>query len=57
MKTSNSYLIALGGNGILVDIGYKSNIKNLKIALEKNNLTFLDIVLIEQHIGLKNMFK
>ena len=46
MKTSNSYLIVLGGNGILVDTGYKGNIKNLKIALEKNNLTFLDIVLI-----------
>ena len=46
MKTSNSYLIVLGGNWILVDTGYKGNIKNLKIALEKNNLTFLDIVLI-----------
>jgi hydroxyacylglutathione hydrolase len=46
MKTSNSYLIVLGGKGILVDTGYKGNKKNLKIALEKNNLTFLDIVLI-----------
>ena len=46
MKRSNSYLIVLGGKGILVDTGYKGNIKNLKIALEKNNLTFLDIVLI-----------
>ncbi len=29
-----------------MDTGYKDNIKNLKITLEKNNLTFLDIFLI-----------
>jgi hypothetical protein len=27
MKTSKSYLIILGGKGILVDTGFKSNIK------------------------------
>ncbi len=46
MGYSNSYLIVSGGQGILVDAGYAGKIKNLQTALEKNNLTFSDIVLI-----------
>jgi len=46
MGHSNSYLIVSGGRGILVDAGSTSKIKNLRTALEKNNLSFSDIVLI-----------
>jgi len=46
MGHSNSYLIVAGGMGILVDAGSTSKIKNLQIALEKNNLSFSNIVLI-----------
>jgi hydroxyacylglutathione hydrolase len=46
MGYSNSYLIVSGGQGILVDAGYAGKMKNLQTALEKNNLTFSDIVLI-----------
>lgn len=46
MGHSNSYLIVSGGHGILVDAGSPGKIQNLQTALKKNNLVFLDIVLI-----------
>lgn len=46
MGHSNSYLIISGGQGLLVDAGCPGKIKNVQIALEKNNLMFTDIVLV-----------
>lgn len=46
MGHSNSYLIVSGGQIILVDAGCTGKIKNLQTALERNNLTFSDIVFV-----------
>lgn len=57
MIQSNSYLIVSGGRGILVDTGYKGNIKYLQTVLEKNKFKSSDIVLIvlththNDHVG------
>jgi glyoxylase-like metal-dependent hydrolase (beta-lactamase superfamily II) len=46
MGHSNSYLIASGNKGVLVDAGCTGKIKSLEKALEQNNLKCCDIVLI-----------
>ncbi len=40
MKTLNSYMVILGDKGILVDTGYKGDIKISKLLLKKTILRF-----------------
>jgi glyoxylase-like metal-dependent hydrolase (beta-lactamase superfamily II) len=46
MGHSNSYLIISGDKVLLVDAGCPGKLQNLQAALEQNNLTFTDIVLV-----------